>query len=505
MPNRETDIAEFYLYVTKAVLNKDELDPNKQRRIALSASDTEPDLYDERMSKELFYDMKYRIYSNTPIPEEFKSAVCEDFWCGGMPYLSIAHYPAGSDGKNVPGTVEKIEVDGKYLKSSAYLHDTPLGRNLFDSLRKDIEQKSLSSDTEFKPVRVSIGFLDLEHEHISDGKTVTFTRKARGQVCPLCKAGTGSKIYKKGHLVHLAATRVPVNPRTEMSLEEKSMGDIITKKDDAASIVGEDLAEDLEAKSLADDVLVVKAEEIGTMPAAIPSQIDGGMVNSPSKEAFADCYDPNTDAFDQACVNTKMAQFMVDMRNSMNTVKSVAIESMSADGVNKSIEKLQASPVVEESMDKVKMHDKEEEEEVAEDKKETKEELKGKSEVAPIDAAFAQLKSLLGSNPTVEQVQTAYASLGKEVEKAYTPPAPSASDIEAIVRSAVEAAVKPLAIELAQFKAQGVQVTQSQDNPISRALSLRPAELLEKSGAQAPARKFSQIEMLARKSTGASL
>jgi hypothetical protein len=37
--------------------------------------------------------------------------------------------------------------------------------------------------------------------------------------CPLCK-GIGDKIYKKGHLVHLALASPP-NPRTEMEIGVK--------------------------------------------------------------------------------------------------------------------------------------------------------------------------------------------------------------------------------------------------------------------------------------------
>src|ERR1051326_2338046 len=161
---KNSDIAEMSLTVVKAAYDKSESDPNRKRHILMVNSNTKPDLYDERMSLELFKDFVSHIEKNDPIPEQFKSVVCEDAWCGGMPYLSIAHFKAGTDGKNVPGMPESVYVDGDKLKSKAYLYDTPLGRKLFDTLCQDLE-KYKSGVTDYKPTRVSIGFLDLEHQH----------------------------------------------------------------------------------------------------------------------------------------------------------------------------------------------------------------------------------------------------------------------------------------------------------------------------------------------------
>jgi len=75
----------------------------------------------------------------------------------------------------------------------------------------------------------------------------------------MCQEGIGNKVYTKGQLVHLALTRVPVNPRTDMEVD-KAMG-IKTKLDDAESIVGKELSETLEEKSLVQsDAIVIKAD-----------------------------------------------------------------------------------------------------------------------------------------------------------------------------------------------------------------------------------------------------
>lgn len=243
----ESPIAEFSMAISKA-----NIDENGAMRWRSVNSDIEEDFYGERMSLELFNDFDKHIKNNESVPELFKSAVCEEDWCGGMPYLSVAHYKSGKGRVNVPGEPQSVYVDGKALKSKGILYASPLGKAVFKSLRQDIEEKSDNK------VRISIGFLDLEHEHEVEGKRFVFTRKSLSDKCHLCKSGEGTKIYKKGHLVHLALTRVPANPRTDIEVE-KSM---TTKLEDAKSIIqDEEVEKTLELKSQVEEVLVIKAEE----------------------------------------------------------------------------------------------------------------------------------------------------------------------------------------------------------------------------------------------------
>ena len=242
---KDSAVAEFSMSIVKATQK------NGEMRWRSVNSDVEEDVFGERMSLELFADFNKHILNDEPIPREFSSRICEDDWCGGMPYMSIAHYKTGSNKVNVPGEVSRVYVDGKALKSTGVLYDTPLGKAVYKSLEKDLTEKSDN------PVRVSIGFLDLEHSH---GDKFTFVRESVEDKCPLCREGIGDKIYKKGHLVHLALTRVPANPRTEMELEQKSM---TTKIEDAKSIVeDEEVLKGLELKSQTEnDILVIKAKE----------------------------------------------------------------------------------------------------------------------------------------------------------------------------------------------------------------------------------------------------
>jgi hypothetical protein len=139
-----------------------------------------------------------------------------------------------------------------------------------------------------------------------------------------------------------------------------------------------------------------------------------------------------------------------------------------------------------------------------------------KKEMSATEKAFKSLMDSMNSkNP--EEAQRAFAELGTEVEKAFAPePKPvDANDLAAIVKSAVEAAMAPMAIKLATLEAAQKSNTVSTDSVVkSKALSLNPGGLdinsiVQRSGQpvapQAPVRKLSQIEMLARKSTGASV
>jgi hypothetical protein len=236
-------LAEFSMGISKANIT------NGVMRFRSVNSDIDADYYGERMSKELFQDFIAHIQNEDEIPQPFKSRIAEEDWDGGMPYLSLSHYKTGKGKVNVPGEPSNIYLDGKALKSTGILYDTPLGKAVFKSLQKDLVEKRDDK------VRISIGFLDLEHSH---GDIYTFTRKTLTDKCPLCEKGVKDKIYKKGHLVHLALTRVPANPRTDIEVE-KSM---TTKAEDAKSIIeDEEIIKGLDLKSQVEDALVIKSEE----------------------------------------------------------------------------------------------------------------------------------------------------------------------------------------------------------------------------------------------------
>lgn len=252
-------VSEFSMFISKSSLH------NGEMRWSAINSDTDWDLYGERMSLELYRGMLTKIKSNTPPPEQFAEFVTSDYWKGGMPYLSIAHYQDGN-GKAVPGDVRELFIDGKQLKAKGTLHDTKLGRAVWKSLKEDELNYKNSIDTD--RIRISIAFLDLAHKHGESGKV--FHRNALTDLCPECQRGVGEKIYLDGYLVHLALTRVPVNPRTIMLPEEELMAKKskpVTKMEDAVAVVGdaglveeEVVKSNLETKSLIEDAMVEMSE-----------------------------------------------------------------------------------------------------------------------------------------------------------------------------------------------------------------------------------------------------
>jgi hypothetical protein len=106
----------------------------------------------------------------------------------------------------------------------------------------------------------------------------------------MCENGAEEKTYLDGILVHNAFTRKPANPRTVVEVE-KMAEEIVTRQDDAQSIVGEDLAQELEVnKSTTTDELplVVKSEE-PVAEKAFPPMSDDEDLDEGSHPADCEC------------------------------------------------------------------------------------------------------------------------------------------------------------------------------------------------------------------------
>jgi cation transport regulator ChaB len=269
-------VTEFAITITKASYDK----VSGERRWAGTLSDTAKDSYGEKMSLQLFTDFIQHITHGDPIPMPYQT----DYFKGGMPYVSLAHYP-DLNGEAVLGMANSVYTDGGRLKAKGTFTDTPLGRAAFNAVCKSLYDPTEKSK---QPVRLSIGFLDMGHAHGEN----EFVRLSLGDTCPMCLEGIGDKEYRSGYLIHLALTRVPVNTRTEITAEvSKSMADIKTQLDDAASIVGEELAKEVSEKSKAlvgkSEALVIKSEEVpvpekapevAVVENSISVNADGGIV-----------------------------------------------------------------------------------------------------------------------------------------------------------------------------------------------------------------------------------
>lgn len=213
-------------YITKATVS-----PDGKMIFAATCSDTEPDLYAEKMSSELFKSFIQKF--------------------DGTEFVSLAHYPRLKSGKGEVGSVSTVYIDGNQLKAKGYFNDTPLGIAVFNSIRKD-RRDNIPVE---KRVRISIGFYDLQHQHGENGYVWNYSE---GKPCDLCAKGlTQGKIYLSGDLDHIAVTRVPVNRRTEIVTRSEDMP---TRLEDAASIVPEELAKDVEQEFRSE---VNKSDETG--------------------------------------------------------------------------------------------------------------------------------------------------------------------------------------------------------------------------------------------------
>jgi hypothetical protein len=198
---------------------------------ALTASDTQTDRMGDATSLELFEDWIRRAYSGEtedwlPEPE--------------MPFLGLSHY-GRQGGFNEAGLPDRLYIDGRQFKASGEFSAGPIGQALFSVIRDERAQARKGNPPD-NPVRISAAWWDIQHAH--DDRV--FTRKSLLDLCPMCLAGQGNRQFMKGQLDHFAGTRVPINPRTEIGLQEKAMA--VTRNEDAASIVDQELADELERR-----------------------------------------------------------------------------------------------------------------------------------------------------------------------------------------------------------------------------------------------------------------
>jgi cation transport regulator ChaB len=166
------------------------------------------------------------------------------------PVVCLSHIDYGKPSDAwVVGDTDEIYVDGRVPKAKGTFRDTPLGKAAFASVRDDIQNDAPQNERS----RFSMGFYD-------EGSQIIKSFLPDGQ------EAVGRR-YHKGWIKHLALTRVPVVKETSIqaTLEEKGMAKKVTKREDAASIVGDELADELvgaaEKADLEDTELILKQEE----------------------------------------------------------------------------------------------------------------------------------------------------------------------------------------------------------------------------------------------------
>lgn len=473
----------FDLFISRVSVDEQ----SGKRRWYATSSGVKKDLYGERMSVQLFDDFIERIKNKEKPPEPFTSRA----WNGGLPYLGIAHY-LDLEGFAIVGNTDQIWRDGTVLKAKGTFRDTKLADAVFKAIQEDMEN-NIPDD---QRVRVSIAFIDYGHNH---GARRQFVRKSLRDMCMYCQAGVDEKEYVAGHLIHLATTRRPAYLETEIvALEEKSMSQ---KRDDAASIVGDEFADELERKSkegllersigagdVAPGVVVIKSED-----SEAPL---GGAKTLDEAEQFIEKASEEAELLDSWAVLRGVLTNIVGDGDMESSEKAEAIRE-ALGGFRQTLDVQTAETLMEiqrtimkgKEMSKKevlkkrrdKMEDEEEEEleladeeaqsvevELEEEEEEDEYMGKGKKPVVkshPLDDAYTSLKALFdqaletpaNSATRLQMVQEAFNDFGAEIQaqinaaSLYQPQ--NSLDPEAIQR-AVESAMAPLQAEITALKSQ---------------------------------------------------
>ena len=308
-----------------------------ERRWRADTSNIFDDQAGDNMTQELFASFMERINSDAVAPEEFRTS----FWQGGMPYLSISHYP-DLDGDAVPGPVDATYVDGAYLKAKGRFFSNKLGDACWSSISKDFEMVKRGEEVPNK-VRVSIGFLDFRHIHKRNG--YEFIRTDDTPYCKECIAerflgeSAVGRSFVDGMLVHFAMTRVPMNRDTDFSPDVEVDRSMTTRKEDAASIVGEELAGDLDEKAKLvgkSDALIIKAAD--TCPECGKKMVDGKCPECDAESAEED----------KKCGKDKKKSEVEEVSELAEVTKSITELSTRIDAVLLSLtEKSDPEPVAE--------------------------------------------------------------------------------------------------------------------------------------------------------------
>ena len=469
----EMGMVEFSLTIVKAAFDK----ASGEMRWSAVASDTDWDSYEERMSLELFSDFVRRAETGEPPPKPF----CSDGWCGGLPYPSVAHY-SDLDGKAVPGETRKLYIDGNRLKASGIFYDTPIGRACFRSICDDLYNDENKSRQD--KVRISIGFLDYAHAHGNS----RFERKALMDRCPMCEQGAPEVTYLKGHLLHLALTRVPVNKRTDITPEVEVEKSMTTRKEDAASIVGEEIADELERESK----MVGKSE-------AYVEKADDEVIEGKKEETVeAEAVEEVIEEVSEPKVDVPQVD---DIRQELSQIKST-VEALAAVLLAK---------------DGKKMEEEDDKDCTPEMKKEGKCGKKAEKKSHVLDPVLENLKAEFDHVMAVEgsdaerlqALQAPYAEIAEALRSAVTPqetltetPEQDATleDIKSMIQSAIQPLSDQVKLLATQLSARSSAETLTNSTPQRRSI---PPLVIQK--ANPVAEKVDSFSAVAKRSVGLPL
>lgn len=471
-------LSEYSFYISKASFDK----ATQERRWTAVASDTALDLSHEKMSLEVFKSFIEKAQSGIKVPLAFRSK----FWDGGMPYLSVSHY-LDLDGKWAAGEVTSLYIDGKQLKAKGVFFDNPVGIASFDAVCKSLYSEQ--GDGYENKIRISIGFIDYKHSH---GDYI-FERKDMSDSCPLCAQGEQNKVYLDGQLVHLAMTRIPCNVRTDFDLEEKSM---TTKKQDASTIIGEELAEEIDR----DHKLVGKSEESLVIKKDTKKEDEEDMPDDEkAKKEKSETVEPEVEksleekyaygamSFEEYEAIETAYDDMWKMEMLLNTFTDIAynIISYSAnvrDDMSALVTELKSRLETKSEKMQEKMQ---ETLEMLVQKMDNKVDLVEKTEKHPLDESLLNLKSVFDTvmeseesqGARLQKIQEAFELVGKDIQSKTAPQSEQSSTQEGLPEDAIAKAVeKSLAPFAEQIAVLVERIKQSESAQASTKVERKPLE-----------------------------
>lgn len=237
--------------ITKASTNP----LTKERRWAATVSKFEADSQHDEVTKE-FYEYATKMIESGEHPRP--ALVISHF---DDPRYETALQPVPDE--FAAGWATKLYIDGDQPKAKGIFANNELGDALYEAVKNDIASSN-------PKIRISMAFRATQ-----DGVE---------------KTEAGITRFKKGQIRHFAVTRYPVVRETDFMLEKS-----LTRRDDAESIVGPDLAEKLETaykkimkdyKTKSDYSLFEKAEDVKEIGKCISTKLKEGWER---KRAIAAC------------------------------------------------------------------------------------------------------------------------------------------------------------------------------------------------------------------------
>lgn len=208
----KADLEDHYM---DFVITKASIGPDGRKRWAAAVSKFAQDEQGDEVTRGMFERSIAKIEAGEhPMPALVISHYDD-------PRLDVAYQPVPEEFR--AGTTEVLYIDGDTPKAKGYFENTPLGDATYEAVKADMD----SDKPHEERIRISMAW-----------------RPEEGGVE---KADDGHALHRKALIRHLATTRVPIVKETNIMVS-KSEERQRTKLEDASTIVGEELASQLDSE-----------------------------------------------------------------------------------------------------------------------------------------------------------------------------------------------------------------------------------------------------------------